>query len=211
MTKSLGRLSVLENMMLGTANQTGESLWASMIQPLWGAEEAASRTRALELLDKFTLDHVKDEFAANLSGGQRKLLEMARALMADPQVILLDEPMAGVNPALTQSLLGHIQGIRDEGRTVVFVEHDMDMVREISEEVVVMAEGRLIAQGSHREISANPRVISAYLGQHHDEDFSNLDVTKKTDDAGARASTPSPQHSDPSDQPATQKVKNDDE
>ena len=90
---------------------------------------------------------MRDEFAGNLSGGQRKLLEMARALMADPALIMLDEPMAGVNPALTQSLLGHVKSLRDEGRTVIFVEHDMDVVHDISDWVVVMAEGAIIAEG----------------------------------------------------------------
>ena len=90
---------------------------------------------------------MRDEYAGTLSGGQRKLLEMARALMAEPEMVMLDEPMAGVNPALTQSLLGHITDLRDEGMTVLFVEHDMDVVQEISDWVVVMAEGRIIAEG----------------------------------------------------------------
>ena len=114
---------------------------------------------------------MRDEFAGNLSGGQRKLLEMARALMADPRLIMLDEPMAGVNPALTQSLLGHVKSLRDEGRTVIFVEHDMDVVRDISDWVVVMAEGSIIAEGPPASIGANQQVIDAYLGAHHDMDL----------------------------------------
>jgi ABC-type branched-subunit amino acid transport system ATPase component len=90
---------------------------------------------------------MRDEFAGNLSGGQRKLLEMARRTDGRPRLIMLDEPMAGVNPALTQSLLGHVKSLRDEGRTVIFVEHDMDVVRDISDWVVVMAEGSIIARG----------------------------------------------------------------
>ena len=108
---------------------------------------------------------------ASLSGGQRKLLEMARALMADPHLIMLDEPMAGVNPALTQSLLGHIKSLRDEGRTVLFVEHDMDVVHDISDWVIVMAEGRVIAEGPADSIGTNTEVIDAYLGAHHDLDL----------------------------------------
>ncbi len=96
---------------------------------------------------------------------------MARALMSDPKMIMLDEPMAGVNPALTQSLLGHIQALRDDGMTVLFVEHDMHMVRHISDWVVVMAEGKLIAEGKAGEVMANPVVIDAYLGAHHDTDL----------------------------------------
>jgi neutral amino acid transport system ATP-binding protein len=114
---------------------------------------------------------MRDEFAGNLSGGQRKLLEMARALMADPKLVMLDEPMAGVNPALTQSLLEHVKDLRKEGRTVLFVEHDMDMVHEISDWVIVMAEGRIIAEGPPAAIGANQLVIDAYLGTHHDLDL----------------------------------------
>jgi branched-chain amino acid transport system ATP-binding protein len=115
------------------------------------------------------MDHMRDEFAGSLSGGQRKLLEMARALMVEPALVMLDEPMAGVNPALTQSLLGHVKDLRDkEGRTVVFVEHDMDVVYDISDWVVVMAEGRIIAEGTPDEIGTNQEVIDAYLGAHHD-------------------------------------------
>jgi branched-chain amino acid transport system ATP-binding protein len=117
---------------------------------------------------------MRDEFAGSLSGGQRKLLEMARALMADPQLIMLDEPMAGVNPALTQSLLGHIKSLRDEGRSVLFVEHDMDVVHDVSDWVVVMAEGRVIAEGSAESIGRNTEVIDAYLGAHHDLDLGEL-------------------------------------
>ena len=114
---------------------------------------------------------MRDEYAGSLSGGQRKLLEMARALMADPHLIMLDEPMAGVNPALTQSLLGHIKSLRDEGRTVLFVEHDMDVVHDISDWVIVMAEGRVIAEGPPTRSAPTSEVIDAYLGAHHDLDL----------------------------------------
>jgi branched-chain amino acid transport system ATP-binding protein len=122
----------------------------------------------MDLLERFTLDHMRDEYAGTLSGGQRKLLEMARALMAEPEIIMLDEPMAGVNPALTQSLLGHVRNLRDQGISVVFVEHDMDVVRDISDWVVVMSEGQIIAEGPHATITSNQAVIDAYLGTHHD-------------------------------------------
>ena len=106
---------------------------------------------------RFKLIAKRDDFAGSLSGGQRKLLEMARALMVQPEMIMLDEPMAGVNPALTQSLLGHVKRLRDEGMTVLFVEHDMDMVRDISDWVIVMAEGRVIAEGTPDTVMADPR------------------------------------------------------
>jgi branched-chain amino acid transport system ATP-binding protein len=111
---------------------------------------------------------MRDHYAGTLSGGQRKLLEMARALMAEPVLVMLDEPMAGVNPVLTQSLLEHVKGLRAAGITVVFVEHDMDVVRDISDWVVVMSEGRVIFEGPPDVISQDPAVIDAYLGAHHD-------------------------------------------
>jgi branched-chain amino acid transport system ATP-binding protein len=129
-------------------------------------QEAIIERRADELLKRFKLDHMRDQYAGTLSGGQRKLLEMARALMTNPRLVMLDEPMAGVNPALKQSLNEHIRGLRDDGMTVLFVEHDMDMVHDISDWVVVMAEGRIIAEGTPEQISANPAVIEAYLGTH---------------------------------------------
>jgi branched-chain amino acid transport system ATP-binding protein len=130
---------------------------------------------------------MRDEFAGNLSGGQRKLLEMARALMTDPTLIMLDEPMAGVNPALKQSLLEHIKQLKGEGRTVLFVEHDMDMVHEISDWVLVMAEGRLIAEGTATDISGNREVIDAYLGAHHDVDIGAMDDAQAMEKLGIDA------------------------
>ena len=167
LTKALSRLTVMENMKLGAQHQKGENLFVGLVQT-WRGQEREIEAQADELLDRFQLAHMRDEFAGTLSGGQRKLLEMARALMADPKLIMLDEPMAGVNPALTESLLDHVKTLRDEGRTVVFVEHDMDVVRDISDWVVVMAEGAIIAEGTHAAIGANEAVIEAYLGAHHD-------------------------------------------
>jgi neutral amino acid transport system ATP-binding protein len=171
LTKALSRMTVIENMMLGAQNQAGESLAKSLIRPLWGSQEKQIESKAEELLDRFKLLDKREDYAGSLSGGQRKLLEMARALMSDPKMIMLDEPMAGVNPALTQSLLGHIQSLRDDGMTVLFVEHDMHVVRHISDWVVVMAEGRIVAEGSADTVMSNPAVIDAYLGAHHDTDL----------------------------------------
>ncbi len=168
LTKSLARLTVLENMMVAAKDQVGESFWGALFGK-WRHIEADNERKALEALERFGLDHMADQYAGSLSGGQRKLLEMARALMVDPEVIMLDEPMAGVNPALTQTLLDHISALRDEGKTVVFVEHDMDVVQEISEWVVVMSQGRVIAEGPPTSIAANHEVIDAYLGLHHGE------------------------------------------
>jgi len=143
----------------------------SLVPPLWRAREAEITAQATELLARFKLDTKANDFAGSLSGGQRKLLEMARALMTKPTMVMLDEPMAGVNPALTQSLLGHIQDLRDEGMTVLFVEHDMHMVRHISDWVVVMAEGRVVAEGPPTTIMQDEAVVDAYLGAHHETDL----------------------------------------
>lgn len=168
LTKALARLAVIENMKLGATGQSGESFLRALLPSMWRAQEDEIEARAEALLGRFKLSHMRDEFAGTLSGGQRKLLEMARALMTQPKLVMLDEPMAGVNPALTQSLLGHVKDLRGEGMTVVFVEHDMDVVYDISDWVVVMAEGRIIAEGPPEVIGANQQVIDAYLGTHHD-------------------------------------------
>ena len=167
LTRSLTLLTVLENLKLGSRQQAGERFFTALVHPLWRAREEAIERLADEMLARFGLGRMRDEFAGTLSGGQRKLLELARALMVQPTMIMLDEPTAGVNPALTQSLLGHIQQLRDEGMTIVFVEHDMDVVMEISDWVVCMAEGRVIAEGPPASIGANRAVIDAYLGAHH--------------------------------------------
>jgi neutral amino acid transport system ATP-binding protein len=186
LTKALSRMTVIDNMMLGAQNQKGENLFASLFKPLWSAQEKEIEAKADELLVRFKLDAKKYDYAGSLSGGQRKLLEMARALMSDPTMIMLDEPMAGVNPALTQSLLGHIQSLRDDGMTVLFVEHDMHVVRHISDWVVVMAEGRIVAEGSADTVMSDQAVIDAYLGSHHDTDLG--DDALLEDDAMARMS-----------------------
>jgi neutral amino acid transport system ATP-binding protein len=167
LTKALARLSVLDNMKLGATGQTGENFFRALWRAGWRQQEADVTERAEALLARFNLAHMRDEYAGELSGGQRKLLEMARALMSEPHLLMLDEPMAGVNPALAQTIIGHVQDLRDDGLTVLFVEHDMDVVRTISEWVVVMSEGEVIAEGKHGSIVTNPRVIDAYLGAHH--------------------------------------------
>ena len=172
LTKVLSRLTVLENMRVGATGQQGESLLRAMFAPFWRSQETANTQKADALLERFLLIKKREDFAGSLSGGQRKLLEMARALMADPELVMLDEPMAGVNPALKQSLLGHVKSLRDEGRTVLFVEHDMDMVRDISDWVIVMAQGKVIAEGPPHSVMGDQRVIDAYLGSHHDQDLS---------------------------------------
>nr|WP_259608244.1 MULTISPECIES: ABC transporter ATP-binding protein [Microbacterium] len=171
LTKSLSLLTVLENMKLGAKDQLGEKFWPSLLPFLWRRREAAIEQRARELLKRFKLDAKEQDFAASLSGGQRKLLEMARALMSEPTLVMLDEPMAGVNPALSQSLLDHILDLKEHGMTVLFVEHDMHMVRHIADWVVVMAEGRVVAEGPPETVMEDPAVVDAYLGAHQDVDL----------------------------------------
>ena len=169
LTKALSRLRVIDNMCLGATGQKGEHFFSALIPGIWRNQEKSIEGKADGLLKRFSMDAKRDDFAGSLSGGQRKLLEMARALMSDPELVMLDEPMAGVNPALTQSLLRHIKDLREEGMSVVFVEHDMDVVRDISDWVVVMSQGRIIAEGPPDAVMANQDVIDAYLGAHHDK------------------------------------------
>ena len=166
LTKSLTKMTVIENMKLGAIHQVGEKWWKGLLPFLWKSQESKIEERADNLLKRFKMDHMRNEYAGTLSGGQRKLLEMARALMTEPTLVMLDEPMAGVNPALKQSLNEHIRGLRDDGMTVLFVEHDMDMVNDVADWVIVMAEGILIAEGTPEQIGSNPQVIEAYLGSN---------------------------------------------
>ena len=167
LTKALGKMSVLDNMKLAARHQTGEHLPQALLRGRWKNQEREVEARAMEMLGRFGLARMAGDYAATLSGGQRKLLEMARALMVEPVMVLLDEPMAGVNPALVESLLDHIRGLRDEGLTVLFVEHDMDVVMGISDWVVCMAEGAVIAEGPPEHVAADEAVIEAYLGPRH--------------------------------------------
>jgi branched-chain amino acid transport system ATP-binding protein len=171
LTKALGLLTVLDNMKLGAKNQKGENLFRALLPFIWRKQEEEIEAKAMDLLTRFKLDTKAEDYAASLSGGQRKLLEMARALMSDPTLVMLDEPMAGVNPALTQSLLDHILDLKTQGMTVLFVEHDMHMVRHIADWVVVMAEGRVVAEGPPHDVMKQQAVIDAYLGSHHDQDL----------------------------------------
>jgi branched-chain amino acid transport system ATP-binding protein len=168
LTKSLARLTVLENMLVATKDHIGESFWGALFGSYRHIEEE-NEALAREALERFGLGHMAEEYAGSLSGGQRKLLEMARALMIKPELIMLDEPTAGVNPALTQSLLEHIKNLRGSGMTVVFIEHDMDVVQEISDWVICMSQGRVIAEGPPGVVARNPAVIDAYLGTRHGE------------------------------------------
>jgi branched-chain amino acid transport system ATP-binding protein len=185
LTKALARLTVMENMKLGATGQKGEHMLRALVPTLWRSQEREIEDRADVLLERFNMAHMRNEFAGELSGGQRKLLEMARALMTKPEMVLLDEPTAGVNPALKQSLLGHVREVLEDGTTVMFVEHDMDMVRDISDWVVVMGEGAVIAEGPHDAIGRDQTVIDAYLGRHHDQPLSFEEEERQLERADA--------------------------
>ncbi len=165
-TKALGAMPVIDNMMLAAPRQPGERLTNVVFRPFgWRAREREVHEEAMELLDVFNLARLADEYAGTLSGGQRKLLELARALMAQPRFLLLDEPMAGINPTLGKRLLDHMQRLRaEDGVTFLFIEHDMEVVMNHADRVIVMAEGRVIADGEPHEVRADKAVIDAYLG-----------------------------------------------
>jgi branched-chain amino acid transport system ATP-binding protein len=169
LTKVLPRLTVLDNMLVAAKIQPGATFRGAILGG-WHSAERQNREQAMDILQRFGLSAMTNEYAGRLSGGQRKLLEMARALMVMPTVVMLDEPTAGVNPVLVQSLLEHVKDLRESGMTVLFVEHDMDVVQSISDWVVVLAEGHVIAEGPPRVVARNPAVIEAYLGKHRGED-----------------------------------------
>jgi len=164
-TRELQGMSVLENLMLAPQRQRGENLLNTWFRP--GdvrSEESEVRERAERMIELLELEHLRDELAGNLSGGQRKLLELGRVLMTDPEMILLDEPVAGVNPTLTRKLLERIRTLRDDGYTFCIVEHDMDVIMNLSDTIIVMSEGRKLMQGTPSEVRGDERVVDAYLG-----------------------------------------------
>ncbi|GAB4227027.1 MAG: ABC transporter ATP-binding protein [Elainellaceae cyanobacterium] len=162
----LSKLSVMENMLLAAQHQTGENFWNVWFRPGQTAkEERRQRERASEILESVGLSHMAQSYAGALSGGQRKLLEIARALMVHPKLILLDEPAAGVNPTLINQICDHITRWNQEGMTFLIIEHNMDVIMSLCDRVWVLAEGRNLATGTPAEIQHNSEVLEAYLGQ----------------------------------------------
>jgi neutral amino acid transport system ATP-binding protein len=162
----LSRLSVMENLLVAAQQQTGEKFWSTWFQAhRIRAEEREQRDRALAILESIGLAHMAQEYAGALSGGQRKLLEMGRALMANPKLILLDEPAAGVNPTLINQICDRILTWNREGMTFLIIEHNMDVIMSLCDRVWVLAEGRNLAVGTPKEIQTNSQVLEAYLGQ----------------------------------------------
>ena len=168
--RPFARMSVLENVMLAPMAQLGEKWFGSFLNgEKVRQQEAAIRDRAMEVLEFVTLDRLADHAAGQISGGQMKLLELARVLMGDPQLILLDEPAAGVNPTLTGILIEKIEQLNRQGKTFVIIEHDMDFVMQHCAPVIALAEGKVVFQGSPEEAQANPVLLDAYLGARADD------------------------------------------
>ncbi len=168
--RPFSKMSVLENVMLAPMAQLGERwfgpfLHADKVQQ----QEGVIRDKAIEVLKFVTLDQLADHAAGQISGGQMKLLELARVLMGDPQLILLDEPAAGVNPALTGILIEKIEELNRQGKTFVIIEHDMDFVMQHCDPVIALAEGKVVFEGTPQEAQANPILLDAYLGSQFDD------------------------------------------
>ena len=165
-TREFAQMSVLENLMIMPEHQVGEKIWNTWFRlSQVKKQERAIVDKALEVLEFVELIDLKNEYAGSLSGGQKKLLEIARSMMADPKIVLLDEPGAGVNPTLMKKLIANIETLRDEkGITFLLIEHDMDLVMNLCDPVIVMSEGKKLAEGTADEIKSNEEVLEAYLG-----------------------------------------------
>jgi branched-chain amino acid transport system ATP-binding protein len=165
-TREFEQMTVLENLMIIPARQSGERIWNTWFRPRRvRMEEMAIKEKAMEVLEFVELAHLKDEYAGSLSGGQKKLLELAKSMMADPKLVLLDEPGAGVNPTLMKKLVAHIRKLcKEKGITFFLIEHDMDLVMNLCDPIIVMSEGKKLAEGKPEEIKENKSVLEAYLG-----------------------------------------------
>jgi ABC-type branched-subunit amino acid transport system ATPase component len=160
-----GRLTVVENLLMGAKAWHGERMSRALwLRSSWSKGEAERIERAYGLLDRFGLEHIANDYAGALSGGQKRLVELMRALMAEPKLLLLDEPMAGVNPTLALSISERLEELRDEGVTMLMVEHELRWVERLCDPIVVMARGRVLAEGSMEELQENEEVVDAYLG-----------------------------------------------
>ncbi len=164
LSAEFGKLTVLENMLVAPQQQKGETLWGAELGRLyWGRDEEVLVDRARKLLDRFGMTPKENELAGNLSGGQKRLLEIMRGLMAGPKMLLLDEPFAGVNPTLAREIENYLLDLRDEGLSMIMVEHELSVVERVCDPVVVMAQGKVIAEGPMGDVRARKEVLDAYL------------------------------------------------
>ncbi len=164
MSAEFAKLSVIENLLVAPRAQKGESLLgAELGRMYWGRDEQALVDRARDVLDRFAMTAKENELAGNLSGGQKRLLEIMRALMAEPKMLLLDEPFAGVNPSLARQIEQYLLDLRDEGLSMIMVEHELAVVERVCDPVVVMAQGKVISEGSMHDVGAREEVLNAYL------------------------------------------------
>jgi branched-chain amino acid transport system ATP-binding protein len=168
LARGFPRMSVFEHLMLYGKQQPGEGLLAACLGSRAARErEQQLREQAFQVARRLKLDPVLDNLVVNISGGQKKLLEIGRALMAEPRMLLLDEPMAGVNPTLAREIVGQLARLREDGLTVLLIEHDLELVRLLCDDVVVMAEGAFLTRGRYDDVIANREVQEAYLGRRH--------------------------------------------
>ncbi|MDE3064860.1 MAG: ABC transporter ATP-binding protein [Acidobacteriota bacterium] len=166
LSRELGELTVLENLLVAPKEQLGESLLNIFFRPSRvKRQEGEYVDRAVAILRTYGLFDLRNSRARELSGGQKKLLEISRAVMASPSLLMLDEPMAGVNPALIERIGGYILDLKNQGVTVLMIEHNLNVVEKICDNVIVLAEGRTLATGRLSDLRANPEVVQAYLGE----------------------------------------------
>ena len=159
-----GRLTVLENMLLGASPWNGEKLHVALLGKWsWRRQERSLVERAQAIMERFELTHLQNEYAGQLSGGQRRLVEIMRALMTDAELLLLDEPMAGINPSLGRSIANRLVDMVGEGMTMIMVEHDLNLVERVCDHVICMVQGRVLATGKMAELRENQEVVDAYL------------------------------------------------
>jgi ABC-type branched-subunit amino acid transport system ATPase component len=164
LSAEFARLTVLENLLVATRNPAGETVWGALFRRRhWMTLERAHAERAWELLRRFRLEHKANAYAGLLSGGEKRLVEIMRGLMSQPRVLLLDEPMAGINPTLREEISEYLWSLRHDGLTMILVEHELEAVERLCDRVLVMANGRIVGEGEYRDVIQMGEVVDAYI------------------------------------------------